>query len=114
MLTQYLSQNNLALSEALESIPIYFNYQKNVTISNPVDYPTLSSLVIDKYSGRIDHVEDIDGIKICLKEDNSWIMLRGSGTEKKIRVYVESSKEVEARKLLEEGIALIERATANK
>ncbi len=41
-------------------------------------------------------------------------MLRSSGTEKKVRVYVESSKEDEAKKLLEEGIALVQKTTASK
>jgi phosphomannomutase len=114
MVTQYLSQNNLTLGEALESIPVYFNYQKNLLISAPLDYSTLNSLITEKYSERIDHIEDIDGIKVYLKENDSWIMLRSSGTERKVRVYVESSKEHAARRLLEEGIALVQKATAIK
>ncbi len=48
MVTQYLSQNNLTLGQALESIPVYFNYQKNLSISAPVDYSVLNSLVSRK------------------------------------------------------------------
>ena len=112
MVTQYLSQNNLTLGQALESIPVYFNYQKNLSISTRLDYSALYSLIAEKYPGMVDRVEDIDGIKVYLKEDNSWIMLRSSGTEKKVRVYVESSREAEAKKLLEEGVALVQKATS--
>ena len=76
MVTQYLSQNNLTLGQALESIPVYFNYQKNLSISTRLDYTALYSLVTEKYPGMVDHVEDIDGIKVYLKPNNSWIMLR--------------------------------------
>ena len=114
MVTQYLSQNNLTLGQALESIPIYFNYQKNLPIFAPLDYSVLSSLVTENYSGRIDRIEDIDGIKVYFKDNDSWIMLRSSGTEKKVRVYVESSKEDEARRLLEEGIGLVQKTTASR
>jgi phosphomannomutase len=114
MVTQYLSQNNLTLGEALGSIPVYFNYQKNLSISAPVDYSVLNSFVTEKYSQRIDHIEDIDGIKVYFKENDSWIMLRSSGTERKVRIYVESSKEDEARRLLEEGTVLVQKTTASK
>ena len=114
MVAQYLSQNNLSLGQALESIPVYFNYQKNLWISTSVEYPSLKSLIMQKYLGKIDRIEDIDGIKVYFKENSSWIMLRSSGTEKKVRVYVESPKEDEAKKLLEEGVALVQKASMNK
>ena len=109
MVAQYLSQNDLTLSNALKSIPVYFNKQRNLAISTILDYSALRSLVTQKYSGMIDRIEDIDGIKVYLKQNNCWMMLRSSGTEKKVRVYVESSKEDEAKRLLEEGVALIQR-----
>ncbi len=47
-------------------------------------------------------IKDIDGYKfIC--EDSSWLMLRSSGTEPKLRIYSEASNEAKALKILEEG-----------
>jgi len=45
---------------------------------------------------EISELITIDGVKILFK-DNSWIMIRPSGTEPKIRIYIEalSAKEKE-------------------
>ena len=109
MVAQYLSQNNLRLSEAVNSIPKYYNYQKNLSVNSPLDYSLLTSLLRKKYDGNIEGIEDIDGIKVYLK-DGSWIMVRSSGTEKKVRVYVESSKQSVADELLSDGVSISQSA----
>lgn len=50
--------------------------------------------------------KDFDGVKLILDND-SWIMIRGSGTEPIIRVYAESKSLKEARRLLEYGKSLV-------
>ncbi|MHB8565573.1 MAG: phosphohexomutase domain-containing protein [Nitrososphaerales archaeon] len=105
MLAQYLSEAGITLSHAIASIPRYFNLQKNLPLLAPLDYSMLNSLVKKKYVGRIEKIEEIDGTKVYFK-DGAWLMLRSSGTESKVRVYVESSNESEARELLEDAIAL--------
>lgn len=51
-------------------------------------------------------VKDYDGLKfIC--EDESWLMLRASGTEPIVRVYSESKSLAKSKKLLELGKKLI-------
>ncbi len=105
MLSQYLSENGLSLSEAISSIPKYFNLQKNLPLLAQLDYHALSSAVKQKYGERIERIDSMDGTKVCFR-NGSWLMLRGSGTEKKVRVYVESSNEWEARELLEDAVAL--------
>jgi len=114
MVAQYLSQNDLTLSQAIESIPIYYNFQRNLSILIALDYSSLISQVTRKYAGMIDHIEDIDGIKVYFKQNRSWVMLRSSGTEKKVRVYVESSREDEAKKLLAAGVGLIQHMTMSE
>ncbi|MFC6725423.1 phosphoglucomutase/phosphomannomutase family protein, partial [Halobium palmae] len=49
----------------------------------------------------------VDGFKLLL-EDGSWLLVRPSGTEPKMRVYAESSSEGRLEKLLEEGRELVE------
>lgn len=48
-----------------------------------------NKLVIDKTGKRIKDVVTIDGIKVVF-EDNSWFLIRPSGTEPKVRFYVEA------------------------
>ena len=56
-----------------------------------------------KFGKEIDTFEDLDGVKVYLK-NGGWLMIRSSGTEKKVRVYVESPKESDAVFLLQDGV----------
>lgn len=51
-----------------------------------------------KYS--VQHTEDVDGYKFHLSE-NSWVMIRASGTEPLLRVYAESPTSAETDDILE-------------
>ncbi|MCK4419702.1 phosphoglucomutase/phosphomannomutase family protein, partial [Candidatus Aerophobetes bacterium] len=53
----------------------------------------------------IKEVKTIDGIKFVM-EDGSWLLIRPSGTEPKVRVYAEASNEFQLNKIIEEGIRL--------
>ena len=62
----------------------------------------------DSVAGRkVSEVVTIDGFKILL-EDGSWILVRPSGTEPKLRVYAEAESESGVGELLETGRALVE------
>jgi phosphomannomutase len=50
-------------------------------------------------------LKSFDGVKFIAR-DNSWLMLRGSGTEPILRVYAESASEENVRKLLKLGVSL--------
>jgi phosphomannomutase len=71
-------------------------------------YDVGSFVLVDSEEKKISEVIDIDGRKMIF-EDGSWLMIRPSGTEPKVRFYVES-RTVEgtsnlvttARKMLEE------------
>lgn len=52
-------------------------------------YTTGSSIKIGAEMKRITNVIDIDGLKLIF-EDKSWLLIRPSGTEPKVRFYVES------------------------
>ncbi|WP_461831621.1 phosphoglucomutase/phosphomannomutase family protein [Aquifex sp.] len=57
-------------------------------------------------SMKVMEVKKIDGVKFVF-EDDSWLLMRPSGTEPLIRVYAEAPSEDEVGKLLEAGIELI-------
>lgn len=103
MLTQYLSENGISLEKALSWIPKYYNYQRNMSTCSVVDYNLVKKHVVDKFHDEVQSIEDFDGVKVCLKSNDSWFMIRSSGTEKKVRIYVESKIEKEAKKLVEEA-----------
>jgi phosphomannomutase len=54
-------------------------------------------------------VNTIDGCKVALA-DGTWLLVRPSGTEPKVRVYAEASSRGRVHELLESGRELVERA----
>jgi phosphomannomutase len=48
---------------------------------------------------------DKDGVKYILA-DNSWLLIRPSGTEPVLRVYCEGRSEEQVKRILDEGVAL--------
>lgn len=65
-------------------------------------------LKIGKLEKKIASIIDIDGVKIIF-EDQSWIMIRPSGTEPKIRIYVETKDFNEKEIILQEAKNLAKR-----
>jgi len=65
-------------------------------------FKTLSK-VLDK---KVVKINDTDGLKFLLS-DNSWLMLRASGTEPIIRIYAESQSLLESEQMLEFGKGLV-------
>lgn len=66
----------------------------------------IASAPPDRVAGlRVVAVNAIDGTKLCL-EDDSWLLLRQSGTEPMLRVYSEATSEHLRDRLLDEGVAL--------
>jgi phosphomannomutase len=51
------------------------------------------------------NVKTFDGVKF-VAQDSSWLMLRGSGTEPILRIYAEAKLDVDAKKLLNFGVAM--------
>jgi phosphomannomutase len=56
-------------------------------------------------SAPVRHVETMDGIKLT-RADQSWVMLRASGTEPLLRIYAEAPSESEVNALLAWGRSL--------
>lgn len=50
-------------------------------------------------------VKTLDGVKF-IAQDNSWLMLRGSGTEPILRIYAEAKSDADVSKLLKAGLNL--------
>ncbi len=56
-------------------------------------------------------VNDRDGIKYLLQDD-SWLLIRPSGTEPVLRIYAEAPDEARVKRLLETGVEFAERCLA--
>ncbi|MCB0187548.1 MAG: hypothetical protein KDE31_24940 [Caldilineaceae bacterium] len=62
-------------------------------------------------SHPLTHVSDRDGVKYTL-DDDSWLLIRPSGTEPVLRIYAEGRTEAQVKTLLHEGVELAQRQIA--
>jgi phosphomannomutase len=68
----------------------------------------LETRIPDEVAGAsVERVNTVDGFKILLA-DGSWLLVRPSGTEPKLRIYAESSSDRRVKALLAEGEELVE------
>jgi len=58
-------------------------------------------------------INNRDGVKFILR-DNSWLLIRPSGTEPLLRIYAEGRTDEAVQTLLLEGAQLAERQIENK
>ena len=89
-----------SLSKLLDEIPSYYNIRDKIPCPD-----TKKDNVMEKVKEQLPQqftekiqIDNIDGLRISL-EDNSWVLIRPSGTEPYIRVRIEAKKEETARKL---------------
>ena len=74
-------------------------------LNSGVDYDCAKLMMKEKFGENVREFEELDGVKVYLK-NMVWIMVRSSGTENRVRVYVESRDESRANLLLEEGVGI--------
>lgn len=77
------------------------------TLQRLEKYDVGASVRVGGVEQRISQVIDIDGRKIIF-EDGSWLMIRPSGTEPKVRFYVESRTESGTEALVEAARGMLE------
>ena len=97
-------------------------YGERVTDRVSVDCPdeakgpvvdALGAAIPENVAGRaVSEVSDADGFKLLLADD-SWLLVRPSGTEPKMRVYAESDSRDGTDEVLAAGRELVERAVAD-
>ncbi|PSQ45752.1 phosphoglucomutase [Halobacteriales archaeon SW_6_65_15] len=88
-------------------------HQSKVSVDCPDDrkqavLDDLEAELPDEVAGEsVEKVNDTDGFKILL-DDGSWLLVRPSGTEPKMRVYAEAASEARVEELLDAGRELVE------
>jgi len=87
-------------------------HQSRISVDCPDDRkePVLSDLeteLPDAVAGvAVDGINTVDGFKVRL-EDGTWLLMRPSGTEPKLRIYAEAGSEERVEELLEAGRELV-------
>ncbi len=101
---EILAKNDTSVSELVKKLP-----RKYYMIKTSVKYPEkkyekIISALKEKYSQY--ELNTIDGVKFINK--SSWFLVRASGTEPIIRIFVETEKESKTQKMADEIISFIQ------
>jgi len=103
LIANILAKTKKTLSQLLNEIPIYYSIKTKVECPHSIKLKVLEMIKEEAYGEK---VETIDGVKIWFSND-SWVLIRPSGTEPIYRVFVEAKTEEQAKKLALEYSAKI-------
>ncbi|MCR6623171.1 MAG: phosphoglucosamine mutase [archaeon YNP-LCB-024-027] len=98
LILEAIHENGMKLSKIISMLPKYHSVKRRVECRNEIKLE-----VMRKISAKIEgenhyRVEKIDGVKAWMNKD-TWILIRASGTEPIIRIYVEAKSMEEAEEL---------------
>ena len=96
------------LSELLAEIPQYPNIREKITCSKEAKIRVMENME-DLLKGAFDDIVEVnamDGVRLTF-EDDSWVLVRPSGTEDYIRITLESRDESRAEDIKETCVKII-------
>ncbi|MBM3131517.1 MAG: phosphoglucosamine mutase [Chloroflexi bacterium] len=96
------------IREFLVKFPRFSTGKAKVQCPGPLKDAVMSKIEANIYSLDPRSVNTLDGVRLDF--DDSWMLIRASGTEPVIRVMTESVTEFRARELLSKGVRLVEDA----
>jgi phosphomannomutase len=107
---EFMAKTGKSLNELIEEVYAItgtFCFERNdLHISEAIKEKVLSNCKSGKYNTfgkyKTSRVEDLDGYKFFF-DDNTWMMIRASGTEPVLRVYAEAATREEAEDILSES-----------
>ncbi len=94
-LVEIINKSEENLSHLIEKIPSYPLERGKIRCRNDQKSVLMDLLKeeLPKRFENLDHLDETDGIRIVMK-DNSWILVRPSGTEPYMRITVEAKEDV--------------------
>ena len=96
------------LSELLNNIPSYPNIREKITCSKEAKVKVMENMkeLLTSEFDDISEVNSIDGLRLTFSDD-SWLLVRPSGTEDYIRITLESRKLNRAKSIKETALKII-------
>jgi phosphomannomutase len=119
LLVEIIAAAGVSLHELVENLlarvgPAF--YQRNdLRLSRPVSRDAMNRILVENAPARIasenvSQVSTLDGVKYILADD-SWLLIRPSGTEPVLRVYAEGRSQVMVKSLIDYGKQIAENVT---
>jgi len=98
LIANILAKTKKSLSQLLNEIPVYYSIKTKIKCPHSIKLKVLEMI---KEEACGEKVETIDGVKIWFSND-SWVLIRPSGTEPIYRIFAEAKTEDQAKKLISE------------
>ena len=109
-LLKIMNSSGKTLNELAGEFPEYYQIKRKIPVKREIKREVAEKigeyLEKNKPDGAIKIIR-VDGVKIIY--DNSWLLIRSSGTEDVIRVFSDAQSEKRAMKLVELGMNLVKR-----
>ncbi len=105
---------NLSVSQAVSEIPEYFMVRKSVILTEKMSssFKTTLSKELQKIIGKDSSIETKFGVRVS--SEDSWVLVRESGTEPVIRITTESKQRSKANQIMRETLSLVRRVLKGK
>ena len=104
---EMLALDDKTISQRIQSLPASYTGKRKIACSTKQ-----AKTLLDSLAKEYPDADTRDGIKVSLG-DKKWVMVRPSGTEPIVRVYVEASSETELADLLSKYVSKIESTLAD-
>lgn len=113
LLTELIAYQRKPLHQIISEMMIRFgefHYARNDVRTQAFDKKELTQRLLNAAPGEIMHhlvvsINNSDGVKYVL-DDDSWLLIRPSGTEPLLRIYAEAHNRQEVQQLLAAGVSL--------
>lgn len=105
----HLAKSNVSCKTLRDSYPSYYMSKNKIQLTPDLDVDLILQKMADRYKN--DEISIVDGVKIDFESE--WVHLRKSNTEPIIRIYTESTSQINADLLAEKIMGEI-REIANK
>ena len=86
------------LSEWLKEIPVYYNVKEKIPAKGKEKHEIVKEVLEHVKKQKLSY-NDIDGVRVDY--DDSWVIVRASGTEDYVRIFAEAKTPEKAKKLVE-------------
>jgi len=109
-----LEMLDLSVSEAVSEISEYFMVRKSVSVTEKMSSNIIATLSkeLQKIIGRESLIETKFGVRVS--SEDSWVLVRESGTEPVIRITTESKQRSKANQIMRETLSLVRRVLKGK
>ncbi|MEM1540946.1 MAG: phosphoglucosamine mutase, partial [Candidatus Bathyarchaeia archaeon] len=110
LLLKALEDESKSLSEFVADVPAYPVIRKNVSCRNEVKHAVVKRTegFLKKAFPDYRQISTVDGVRLSLED--SWVLVRASGTEPLIRLTVEGESLKTAEAIIDRALAAVERA----